>query len=339
MMKRSRWIPASLGIGISVIFLWFAFRNLRPAEVWDVIREVQPLWLLLGALWYFTAVTVITLRWRFLLRAFGHIPLRDLIPLVCIGYAGNNIYPFRSGEVLRIVLLQRNHRVPLARGTTTVVVERVFDGLVMLTFILAALLLLDVSSPEVRTVATAAAPLFVGALAVFLLLAARPNLLRGLMRRVARVLPERFGTALLRMGEDVVSGLEGLRSPADLAGTVVSSYATWMLEASVYWIVSFAFNLELSYAVMLLVVGVVNLAGLIPASPGQFGVFEFFVATVLVAVGAPSVVAHAYALVVHMVIWLPVTLVGLFFLLRQGLGLGAVAHASEIETAATSTPQ
>jgi uncharacterized membrane protein YbhN (UPF0104 family) len=311
-MKRSRWIPASLGIGISVIFLWFAFRNLRPAEVWDVIREVQPLWLLLGALWYFTAVTVITLRWRFLLRAFGHIPLRDLIPLVCIGYAGNNIYPFRSGEVLRIVLLQRNHRVPLARGTTTVVVERVFDGLVMLTFILAALLLLDVSSPEVRTVATAAAPLFVGALAVFLLLAARPNLLRGLMRRVARVLPERFGTA---------------------------SYATWMLEASVYWIVSFAFNLELSYAVMLLVVGVVNLAGLIPASPGQFGVFEFFVATVLVAVGAPSVVAHAYALVVHMVIWLPVTLVGLFFLLRQGLGLGAVAHASEIETAATSTPQ
>jgi hypothetical protein len=38
-----------------------------------------------------------------------------------------------------------------------------------------------------------------------------------------------------------------------------------------------------------------------------------------------------------MVIWLPVTAVGLFFLLRQGLSLSAVARAQQIETAATST--
>ncbi|MGQ9888996.1 MAG: lysylphosphatidylglycerol synthase transmembrane domain-containing protein [Aggregatilineales bacterium] len=337
MTKPNRWIAAGLGIAISLIFLWFAFRGLRPAEVWAVIQEVQPGWLVIGALWYFVAVTIISLRWRFLLRAFGHIPLRRLVPLVCIGYAGNNIYPFRGGEILRIVLLQRNHGVPLARGTTTVIVERVFDGLVMLTFILAAVLLLDVSSPEVRAVAATAAPLFLGALAVFLALAARPNLLRALLCRAAHFLPQRLGTALLRVGEDMVSGLEGLRTPADLAGTVVSSYLTWTVEASVYWLVSFAFNLNLSYPVTLLVVGVVNLAGLIPASPGQFGVFEFFVATVLVAVGAPSVAVHAYALVVHMVIWLPVTALGLFFLLRQGLGLSAVARAQRIETAATST--
>lgn len=337
MTKRSRWLVAGLGIGISLVFLWFAFRDLRPADVWQVVQGVQPAWLAAGALWYFVAVTIITLRWRFLLRAFGHLPLRGLVPLVCIGYAGNNIYPFRSGELLRIVLLQRNYRVPLARGTTTVIVERVFDGLVMLTFILVAVLLLEVSPPEVRAIASVAAPLFLGALAVFLALAARPNALRALLRGVARLLPQRVGAALTRAGEDVVSGLEGLRTPADLAGTVASSYLTWMVEASVYWLVSFAFDLNLSYVVMLLVVGVVNLAGLIPASPGQFGVFEFFVAAVLVAAGAPSVAAHAYALVVHMVIWLPVTLVGLFFLLRQGLSLSAVARAQQIETAATGT--
>lgn len=73
---------------------------------------------------------------------------------------------------------------------------------------------------------------------------------------------------------------------------------------------------------MLLTVGVVNLAGLIPASPGQIGVFEFFVSLVLIAVAVPDTVAHAYALVVHVVIWLPVTLVGFFFLVRQGFGLG-----------------
>jgi uncharacterized membrane protein YbhN (UPF0104 family) len=99
----------------------------------------------------------------------------------------------------------------------------------------------------------------------------------------------------------------------------------------VYWLVSFAFNLNVGYPVMLLVVGVVNLAGLIPASPGQIGVFEFFVRTVLMAVGVDEATATAYALVVHVVIWLPVTLVGFYFLARQGLNWQAVTHARELE--------
>lgn len=45
--------------------------------------------------------------------------------------------------------------------------------------------------------------------------------------------------------------------------------------------VAVAMGIETGYVSMLLVVGVVNLAGLIPASPGQLGVFEFFTTLVL----------------------------------------------------------
>jgi uncharacterized protein (TIRG00374 family) len=330
-MNRNKWLAALLGILISILFLWIAFRNLKPDEVWSSIRDANPILLIIGAIWYFAAVTIISLRWRFLLRSIRAVPLGSLIPLVCIGYTGNNIYPFRSGEILRIVLLQRNHGIRIAQATTTVIVERVFDGLVMLTFILVPLLFLDIPSPEVRMVAAFAAPIFLTALAVFFVLAARPNLLRGLLRSVSRILPERLGYILHRIGEEIIEGLEGLRTPGDLAGAITSSFLSWGLEASVYWIVSLAFNLGVSYPTMLLVVGVVNLAGLIPASPGQFGVFEFFVSTVLIAVAVPDAQAQAFALVVHMVIWLPVTLVGLFFLARQGLGLGAITQARDLE--------
>jgi len=330
-MNRNKWLAALFGILISLIFLWIAFRNLKPEEVWSNIREANPVLLVIGAIWYFSAVTIISLRWRFLLRSIKPIPLRSLIPLVCIGYTGNNIYPFRSGEILRIVLLQRDHGIRIAQATTTVIVERVFDGLVMLTFILVPLLFLDIPSPEVRTVATFAAPIFLTALVVFFVLAARPDLLRALLRVVSRILPERLGHFLHRIGEEIIEGLEALRTPGDLAGAVISSFLSWGLEASVYWIVSLAFNLGVSYPTMLLVVGVVNLAGLIPASPGQFGVFEFFVSTVLIGVAVPEAQAQAFALVVHMVIWLPVTLVGLYFLARQGLGIGAIAEARDLE--------
>jgi len=330
-MKFNKWLAVGLGLLISIIFLWFAFRNLNPAAVWAQIQHVNMAWLIIAALVYFIGVTLISLRWQFLLRSIKPVSLRALIPLVAIGYMGNNVYPFRSGEILRVLLLQRNYQVPVTRAATTVVVERVFDGLVMLTFIAVSLLFVDIQAVEIKRVAVVATPIFLTAVLVFFVLAARPDVLRRILHLMGNILPTRIHRLMTRFADEVIGGLQALRSPADLAGAVVCSFASWMVEASVYWIVSFAFGLGVSYPVMLLTVGVVNLAGLIPASPGQIGVFEFFVSLVLIAVRVPDAEAHAYALVVHVVIWLPVTLVGFFFLLRQGLGWGDIAHARELE--------
>jgi uncharacterized protein (TIRG00374 family) len=337
MLKNTKWLAAGLGLLISGVFLWFAFRNLKPEQVIGTIQHINPFWLIIAAAVYFVGVTLISLRWQFLLRSIQYVPLRSLVPLVTIGYMGNNVYPFRSGELLRAVLLQRNHHVPIVKIMATVVVERVFDGLVMLTFILLSLLFERTVSPEVKTVAKIAAPIFITALLVFFVLSARPNTLRNLLHQFGRFVPGKLHSFLTRVADDVTSGLAALRSPAYLAGTVACSFASWMVEASVYWMVSFAFNLGVGYPVMLLVVGVVNLAGLIPASPGQIGVFEFFVSLVLVGAGVAEAQAKAYALVVHVVIWLPVTLVGFFFLARQGMGWGAITHARELETEVVSS--
>jgi hypothetical protein len=287
--------------------------------------------LVVGVLVYYLAMLVITLRWRFLLRAFTNAPLLELYQLVAIGYMGNNIYPFRSGEILRIVLLRQGYKVPLARGTTTVLVERVFDGIVMLTFIIVPLIFIPNASPELRAAATFTAPVFVAALVVFFALAARPGLLRRVVNVIGRILPATLRDLVTRLSEDVIDGLAGLRNPIDLAGAVVASYLTWAIEAVVYWIVSFAFGLDVSYWVMLTVVGAVNLAGLLPASPGQIGVFEFFASRVLIGVGIAETQATAYALLVHVVIWLPPTLLGFVMLARRGLGLSAVTRAHELE--------
>jgi uncharacterized protein (TIRG00374 family) len=266
------------------------------------------------------------------------VPIVKLFPLVCIGYMGNNVYPFRSGEVVRVWLLQRNQKIPIARALTTVIVERIFDGLVMLTFIAVGALTLNISSPIVRQVATVAAPIFLLAVIVFFILAARPNILRRIVEPFEKLLPGRLSEIALHMTEEFIAGLECLRTPRDLIGMILCSYIAWMLEASVYYIVSFAFNLNVSYVDMLLVVGVVNLAGLIPASPGQIGVFELAVSSVLIAIGVASAPATAYALVVHVVIWLPVTVVGFLFLARQGLSLNAVTHARDLTDEPNAVP-
>ncbi|PJF29787.1 MAG: hypothetical protein CUN52_06600 [Phototrophicales bacterium] len=332
-MTRRQQIFVFIGIAVSILFLWLAFRNLHPEAVLQNLGRANIPLLLIGAVWYFSAVMVISMRWGYLLKSIRAIPLPRLMPLVCIGYMGNNVYPFRSGEALRIYLLRQEHHIPFVKGATTVLIERVFDGLVMLTFILIGVNLTHVGGEVIQSVATFATPLFLIALVIFFALAMRPNLLRQLSNRIETWLPKRLAGIVDKLSEDIIGGLEGLRTPADLAMTILTSYACWMLEASVYLLVAVAFGLTPDYGLMLVVVGTVNLAGLIPASPGQLGVFEFFASQVLIGAGVESNLALTYALTIHVVIWLPVTLVGFYFLIQRGLSWRDIRHARQLENA------
>lgn len=332
MTTRSKRIVISISLLVSAVLLFFTFRGLGAEQFLNNLRRLHLPLLVIAVLIYFLAVAVIALRWQFLLRAAQQIPLHSLTRIVIIGYMGNTVYPLRAGEALRAYLLHRNHQVPFARASATILVERVFDGLVMLSFVLLGLLLTDAKSAQVKAIAAVTAPVFVGAMLGLFFLAARPNRLRQLIHSLLGILPRRLGAAIGDISDDIIAGLKGLRSRAYLIGAVASSFVTWALEAGVYWTVMFAFGLELSYPLALLTVGTVNLAGLIPASPGQVGVYEFVVSGILIAAGLPAATAAAYAVVTHVTFALPLTVVGFFFLVRQGMGWADITSARELET-------
>lgn len=330
-MTRRQQLLVLIGIAVSILFLWLAFRNLQPETVLQNLGSANLPLLLIAAVWFFASLIVIALRWGFLLKSIQPVPTKELTELVSIGYMGNNVYPFRAGEVLRIVLLWRSHQIPVIKTTTTVLIERVFDGVVMLTFILIGVSFTTIGGDTLRSLANVATPIFIIALAVFLGLALRPNILRKIVNIVTQFLPARLGDGLGKLGEQVIEGLEGLRTPADLLGTVVTSYASWMLHVMVYQLVASAFGMNSDYGLMMIVVGAVNLAGLIPASPGQLGVFEFFASQVLIGAGVESSLALTYALTVHVVIWLPVTLLGFYFLIQRGLSWRDIRKAHHLD--------
>lgn len=330
-MTRRQQLFVLIGIAVSILFLWLAFRNLQPETVLQNLGSANLPLLLIAAVWFFASLIVIALRWGFLLKSIQPVPTKELTELVSIGYMGNNVYPFRAGEVLRIVLLWRSHQIPVIKTTTTVLIERVFDGVVMLTFILIGVSFTTIGGDTLRSLANVATPIFIIALAVFLGLALRPNILRKIVTMVTQFLPARLGDGLGKLGEQVIEGLEGLRTPADLLGTVVTSYASWMLHVMVYQLVASAFSMNSDYGLMMIVVGAVNLAGLIPASPGQLGVFEFFASQVLIGAGVESGLALTYALTVHVVIWLPVTLLGFYFLIQRGLSWRDIRTAHHLD--------
>ena len=124
-----------LGLAISVVFMYFALKNLKLDEFWQAMKTANYWWILPGIAVYFIAVWVRAWRWHYLLRPIKKIPTRVMFPVTCIGYMGNNIYPARAGEVLRAVVLKRREGVPVSASLATIIVERIFDGVVMLAFV------------------------------------------------------------------------------------------------------------------------------------------------------------------------------------------------------------
>lgn len=315
-----------LGVLISLVFLWLALRGLRLNELGAAMAQANYLWLLPGIAVYFVGVWARAWRWHHLLKPLKSIPTGRLFPTVTIGYFGNNILPARAGEVLRAVVLKREEAVPISASLATIIVERVFDGVVMLGFVfinLPELARLTHSSGfvgDIRSLALIGTFVFLGALVVFLLAAMFPETSLRLFRRMVSLLvPHRFREKLLALAERFLGGLEALRSPRQILMVFVTSIVIWLLETAKYWFVMHAFPFQVSFFALMLMNGIVNLATTIPSAPGYVGTFDAPGIAVLQAYGVDKAVAAAYTLVLHVALWAPITLLGGYYLLRKGI--------------------
>ena len=143
-----------------------------------------------------------------------------MFPIVAIGYMGNNIYPARAGELLRAYVLRRRERVSISASLATIIVERAFDGVVMLAFVflnLPELARLTTDSGfvgDIRTLAIWGAGVFLAAVLVFLLMAAMPVRASKLLGwLIDHLVPARFRDGLSSFTERFLEGLASLRSP------------------------------------------------------------------------------------------------------------------------------
>lgn len=328
-MKRFRLL---IGLGISAIFLWLALRGLHLGDVWANMQAANYWWLLPGVAVYFVGVWVRTWRWDYMLRPMKAIPVGRLFPVVVIGYMGNNVYPFRAGELLRSYVLRRQEGVAISSSLATVVVERVFDGLVMLLFVFLALPLAPLPSDSIRWLVIGASIAFFGAMIIFFVLATMPQRFLSFVEWVTnRFVPERLRQPLLDFSSRFLVGLAALRSGRNVIMLFLTSIIIWLLETVKYWFVMHAFDFQVSFFALMLMNGIVNLATTLPSAPGYIGTFDGPGIAVLVLYGVAEGVATAYTLVLHAALWLPITLLGVYYMIRLGLGWKDFGRAVETQ--------
>jgi uncharacterized protein (TIRG00374 family) len=309
-----------LGAAISAFFVAVVLRGLKLEQVWQEVQTANYWWILPGVLVYFVGVWARTWRWHYLLRPLKPISLKTMWPIVVIGYMGNNVYPFRAGEVIRAYVLKRKEDVSMSASIATILVERIFDGLVMLLFVFIGLPLVPGLPDWLRQTVILASLAFFGALAVFLVVAARPDTSRKLYQwAIGRFLPDTLQPKALGLADRFMEGLSSLTSLRDILMVFLTSLVVWLLETVKYWFVMYTFNFTVSFFVLMLMNGVVNLATTLPSAPGYVGTFDGPGIEILKVFGINPAVAAAYTLVLHAALWFPITVLGFWYMGRESL--------------------
>jgi uncharacterized protein (TIRG00374 family) len=315
------------GLLVSALFAYFAVRHVRFGDVWQGLRSSNYWWLVPAFAMLAVTVYIRALRWRYLFARETRPKTRPVLDALLIGYFFNSILPARAGEAARVLALKQRAGTSAAESAATVVVERVFDVLVLL-------LLLSVTVPwlpqvtwlhgaiVLEVVLTSMIVLAIVLLAVF---ETRP--VHAALRPLT-LLPFLSEERVRHIGENLGHGLAGLRRPKLVLAAVFWTTLSWLALSLSTWFVLLGFHLGLSPVAGLLVVITTNLAMILPSSPSAVGVFEAATLVALRTYQIPDSRGLSCALVIHALNFLPYIAVGLF-LLRGTLKIRAAQAERE----------
>ncbi len=276
------------------------------------------------------------IRWRILLLPVcGTLPFGSRYAAVCIGFMANNVLPARLGEFARAYSLSRIEPVPVSGAFASLVVERLLDALVLLSFLVVAILLGagdTAASGTVRQLLTILViGVSVGLVSLGLLVRFPTRLLRLAEIWIHRLAPHRFADRVTEMLTSFVAGLGALRHAHVFARALIWSIVVWGWNGLSFYLGFLAFGIvEPGFKGALLLQTVIGFAVAIPSTPGFFGPFEAATRLALELYGIAPARIISFAAGYHILTFIPITVLGIWYMRRLGISRDELGHSEEL---------
>ncbi len=309
-----RGLQVALGTGLSVVFLWLAFRDVPLSQVVAAFSQADYRFVALALALVFVSPLVRAARWRLLYHP-GQKGLScfRLAEVLLIGQMLNIVVPARLGEVARIYFMGKIESRSRSRTLGTIAVEKWLDILMLLLLVLCVPIFVSLP-PWFRDSRVNLAVFATAFLGVALTLSHGRERLLTLVETISRFLPESWGTGIHRATGLALGSLDVLRSPwvgLQLQGW---SLLIWVLSILVNYMVFLALGLPLSFAAALFLVVVLQVGVAVPSVPGKLGVFHYLCTLALGVFGLEKGAALGYAVLLYFVVFAPPSLLGALFL-------------------------
>jgi glycosyltransferase 2 family protein len=328
-----RALQAAVGLGISGVALWLTLRGKDVSAIWEAVRTADYRYLAPYVLILLVIHVARTLRWGLLLEPVAKVPFARLNAVSAVGFMALVLLPFRLGEFARPYLVAEAGRVRVSAALSSIVAERVADGLFMGVLLVFALLAVPDGAPGVgilRSGGIVVSVAFLGAL-TFLVVAYRSRALAvritgWALRPISPGLAERVAGML----DAFIHGLRLVPSRRKAATFVALTLLYWGLNAYGMRVLALGFGFDLGIVESCALLGVLVVGIMIPAGPGMVGTFQGAIVIGLALFAPKEMVAThgtAFANVLWAVQLTQVTALGLFFLFSRHIQLGRLTGA------------
>jgi len=333
-LRRPGWaglLRMAVGLAVTVLFTLAVLGQIDGPALLAALAEARPGWLVAGLGLLVLAYGCKVLRWRgLLLRLAPSVPAGLAARSFMTGIALNNLLPLRAGDVARILVFRRALGVPATGLLAAVAVERLLDlcSLLLVAALVAALVPADLLPREITGgIGVLSLLAAIGVVGVLALPGPAVRLCGWLAGRVPRL------AGLLGQAGDLARSVAALVHGRHLAGLLGLTLLAWLLEGALFLAVALSVGAAGGVAGAYLAFAAGTLATLVPSAPGYVGTFHYFAMQGVAVFGTPQETAAAFAILVHLILWLSTTLVGVAFMLT-GLGL----RQAPAPTAAAPSP-
>ena len=311
------WKQATLvavGMLISILFLYLAFRDISWHDLTDGVKQMQPIYLLPCAGIMLLVQFIRALRFGLILSPFYRLKTKDLWDLLNIWAGATMIMPARLGELVRPYLLKRCG-ASFSSGIGAVVVERFFD-------LSGLLLLLGVvlwTTPQVpRTFVLLGqvllVALIVGYVMIWLILTRRERF-RQAVEKLTSWLPAKAGAFTQGIVLRLMDGFGIMVSVKQVLIIGFYSLSIWVLFSCLTYLFLLAFSVEAPFLVAVTIHVFICFGVALPSAPGFIGTFHAAGRYALALFGIKAVVAISFATVYHLFSLIMCILLGLVSLL------------------------
>ena len=319
-MKRflsARGFQIGLSILLAAGLFAFFLSRVNLGQILRRILEASPGWLAASTLLALSTFVVRAIRWVWILKPVGRVPLFPAFFATAVGFAANTVLPARAGEIVRPALLARERRLPFSPLLASILFERILDAASVLFFLLVAI---AQGPPPAASGSRAFEALARGAAVPALVLAAvvavaffavfQRAATERFFERMTRRLPQKIAPRARAFAATFLDGFQSLRDPRLSLAIVAGSLAMWLLINVQLYCVLRAFGLGLPFSASYVVVAAAVL-GLAVPTPGGIGGYHAAVQVALTDFyGAPVATASGVALLAHAISFVPITAIG-----------------------------
>lgn len=313
-VKERRWIKHVIGGGITLVCLIAILRLVKFSEVMEALEHFHWSYLLLGVGSLALGYSVRIFRWSVMLSATGSsVRFTNCMAPFMGAIALNNVLPLRLGDVVRALVFPHAMGVTKTAATTSLIVERLIDLVTLLACLAVGILAIQTINipPALRQTAIVLAVLCCVTLAAgFFFSGTFARLLHSCAGEPNADAKSPKLKAILRAVAGLLESFNVMSRHRVLIAMLALSLLVWAGEAGLFYFALKGLGLEASPLMALLVMSIATLSTLAPSSPGYVGPFHLAAFTAVTLIGGTAAQAGSYAVIVHLALWLPTTVVG-----------------------------